>query len=113
VEGEALVLEFEPAPVPYWGFLVMNFWMESLEWRDRRVSLNSFQAAREADGRTLRIVVAARDPGHPNWIDSSGHGEGLMSLRWARGDDTVPEVRTQVLPLAVARLERALARLPL
>jgi hypothetical protein len=96
---EALVLEFEPAPVPYWGFLVMNFWMESLEWRDRRVSLNSFQAKREADGRTVRIVVAARDPGHPNWIDTAGHGEGPMSLRWARGDGTLPEVRTRVVAL--------------
>jgi hypothetical protein len=98
-DGEALVLEFEPAPVPYWGFLIMNFWMESLEWRDRRVSLNSFQAKREADGRTVRIVVAARDPGHPNWIDTAGHGEGPMSLRWARGDGTLPEVRTQVVLL--------------
>jgi hypothetical protein len=98
-EGEALVLEFEPAPVPYWGFLVMNFWMESLEWRDRRVSLNSFQAAREADGKTVRIVVAARDPAHPNWIDTAGHTEGPMSLRWARGDDTVPEVRAQVVAI--------------
>jgi len=89
-EGEALVLEFEPAPVPYWGFLIMNFWMESLEWRDRRVSLNSFQAEREADWRTVRLVVAARDPGHPNWIDTAGHSEGPMSLRWARGDDTLP-----------------------
>jgi hypothetical protein len=77
----------------------MNFWMESLEWRDRRVSLNSFQAAREADGKTVRIVVAARDPAHPNWIDTAGHAEGPMSLRWARGDDTVPEVRAQVVAI--------------
>ena len=35
VEGEALVLEFEPAPVPYWGFLVMNFWMDGDQALDR------------------------------------------------------------------------------
>jgi hypothetical protein len=104
---EALVLEFEPAPVPYWGFLIMNFWMESLEWRDRTVSLNSFQAEREPGGRTVRIVVAARDPGHPNWIDTAGHGEGPMSLRWARGDDSLPEVRTRVVALAELAKEQA------
>jgi len=104
---EALVLEFEPAPVPYWGFLVMNFWMESLEWRERRVSLNSFQARLEPDGRTIRIVVAARDPGHPNWIDSAGHAEGPMSLRWAGGDETLPEVRTRVVPLAALAQSRS------
>jgi hypothetical protein len=73
--------------------------MESLEWRERRVSLNSFHARHEADGRTVRIVVAARDPGHPNWIDTAGHAEGPMSLRWARGDGTLPEVRTRVVAL--------------
>jgi hypothetical protein len=95
---EALVLEFEPEPVPYWGFLIMNFWMESLEWRDRRVSLNNAQAVREADGRTVRIVVAGRDPGSPNWIDTAGHAEGLMSLRWAR-HPTLPEVRSRVVAI--------------
>jgi hypothetical protein len=99
---EALVLEFEPEPVPYWGLVITNFWMESLEWRDRRVSLNSFQAAREPDGRTVRIVLAARDPGHPNWLDCAGHGEGGLSLRWARHPQP-PEVRCHVLPIDALR----------
>ncbi len=97
-EGEALVLEFEPEPVPYWGLVITNFWMESLEWRDRRVSLNNLQAAHEADARTVRIVIAGRDPGHPNWLDSAGHSEGGLSLRWARSP-RLPEVRSRVLPL--------------
>jgi hypothetical protein len=81
--------------------------MESLEWRDRTVSINTFQARREADGRTVRIVVAGRDPGHPNWIDTAGHGEGPMSLRWARGDDSLPEVRTRVVRLDALAEEQA------
>lgn len=97
-EGEALMLDFAPEPVPYWGFLIMNFWMESLEWRDRRVSLNNAQAQREADGQAVRLVIAGRDPGHPNWIDTAGHSEGLMSLRWARSP-TLPEVRARVVPV--------------
>jgi hypothetical protein len=97
-EGEALVLDFAPEPVPYWGFLIMNFWMESLEWRDRRVSLNNAQARREADGKAVRIVIAGRDPGHPNWIDTAGHSEGLMSLRWAR-NPRLPEVQARVVPV--------------
>jgi len=99
-EGEALVLEFEPEPVPYWGLVITNFWMESLEWRDRRISLNNFQAQREADGRTVRIVIAGRDPGHPNWLDCAGHGEGAVSLRWAR-HPRLPELRSRVVPIAV------------
>jgi hypothetical protein len=100
-DGEALVLDFAPEPVPYWGLVITNFWMESLEWRERRVSLNGFQAVREADGRSVRIVIAGRDPGHPNWLDSGAHREGGMSLRWARGE-TLPEVRARVLPVEAA-----------
>jgi hypothetical protein len=46
----------------------------------------------------VRIVIADRDPGHPNWIDTAGHGEGLMSLRWAR-HPTLPEVRARVVAI--------------
>jgi hypothetical protein len=97
-EDEALVLDFAPEPVPYWGLVITNFWMESFEWRDRRVSLNNFQARREADGRSVRVVLAGRDPGHPNWLDSAGHREGALSLRWARSP-ALPEVRARVVPL--------------
>ena len=96
---EALLVEARELPrCSAWKFQLSNFWMESLEWRDRRVSLNNHQAAREPDGKTVRIVVAARDPGHPNWIDTAGHAEGLMSLRWAR-NPTLPEVRSRVVAL--------------
>ena len=96
---QALVIEFEPADVPYWGFLIMNRWMESLEYRDRKVTINGFQAKREADGH-VRIVVAHSDPGSPNWtnwLDTAGHSEGLMSLRWARLRGPLPDVSVRVV----------------
>jgi hypothetical protein len=37
----------------------------------------------------LRIVVAAKDPGVPNWLDTAGHRRGLMQGRWT-GCDTNP-----------------------
>jgi hypothetical protein len=96
---EALVLDFAPEPVPYWGLVLTNFWMESFDWRDRSTSINNFQAKPESDGRSIRIVVAARDPGHPNWLDTAGHREGGLSLRWAR-QPRLPDVRSQVLPIS-------------
>ena len=94
---QALVIEFRPADVPYWGLLIMNRWMESLEYRDRQVTINNFQAKREADGR-VRIVVAHRDPGQANWLDTAGHTEGLMSLRWARLRGPLPDASVRVVP---------------
>jgi hypothetical protein len=96
---QALVIEFTPASVPYWGFLIMNRWMESLEYRDRSVTLNNFQATTESDGR-VRMIVAHEDPSLPNWLDTAGHHEGLMSLRWARLESPLPLVAVRVVPFA-------------
>lgn len=94
---EAMVIEFRPPEAPYWGFLIMNRWMESLEWRDRRVSINNLGAVPDPAGR-VRIVVAHRDPGLPNWIDTAGHAHGVMSLRLARLAGALPQAEVRVLP---------------
>ena len=97
--GEALVIEFTPPDLPYWGFLIMNRWMESLEYRDRSVAINDSQVELEADGR-VRIIVAHSDPGHANWLDTAGHEEGMMSLRWARSYDELPPVDVRLVKTA-------------
>ena len=97
---EALLLRFVPPDVPYWGFLPMNIWMESFDWRVAPVSINNFSATPAEDG-SVTIVVAEQDPGLPNWIETLGHRRGLMAFRFARlGEQPVPEVATRVVPIA-------------
>ena len=36
----------------------------------------------DPDG-VIRLVVAHRDPGVPNWLDTTGHAEGFLTPRWA------------------------------
>jgi hypothetical protein len=59
---------------------------------------------READG-SVRIVGAHRDPGHPNWIDTTRLEHGVMGM-WRVRAETHPTVSTQVVPLADTMLER-------
>jgi hypothetical protein len=97
---QALVLRFVPPDVPYWGFLPMNIWMESFDWRVATVALNNFNATLADDG-SVTIVLAEQDPGVPNWIATTGHRRGLMSLRLARlGEQPPPEVSARVVPAA-------------
>ncbi len=86
---EALVIEFTPPECRYWGFLLCNYWTESLEYRYRPVSTNKHRAAVREDG-SVKIVVAHRDPGLPGvtWIDTEGHREGTMTLRWLLAEQT-------------------------
>jgi hypothetical protein len=93
---EALVIE---TPVPrcdYWNFQLNNWWMESLDYRYHRISINSSSAKTNADG-TVRVVVAHRDPGgEPNWLDTAGHELGTMCWRWVRGEEN-PEPQARVV----------------
>lgn len=64
-----------------WNFQLSNWWMESLDYRYHRIHVNKHTARYEPDG-SVRIHVAHRDPGLPNWIDTAGHGTGTMCWRW-------------------------------
>jgi hypothetical protein len=78
--GEAWVIETDVPDCPYWNFQLDNWWMESLD-HHRKITVNKHTASLDADGR-LTIVVAERDPGAGNWIDTCGHSSGTALLRW-------------------------------
>ena len=100
-EDEALVVEMTPPKCDYWNFQLGNIWAESLDYRFRRVHVNSGQASMNEDG-SVQLVISAEDPGHPNWMDTAGHDHGTMCVRWVRADSQ-PEPRCQVLKLADLR----------
>ncbi|MFC3890502.1 DUF1214 domain-containing protein [Lentzea rhizosphaerae] len=89
--GEAWMIETDVPDCPYWNFQLDNWWMESLDHR-RRITVNKHTATL-VDGR-LTIVVAERDPGVGNWIDTCGHSSGTALLRWLGATDhPVPKCR--------------------
>jgi len=88
---EALVIETRvPHPPQYTGFGLANLWGESLDFANRQSSLNGHQAEADTDG-AVRFVLAHRDPGIPNWLDTTGHPEGYMSPRWTYSEKPPPE----------------------
>jgi hypothetical protein len=94
-EDEALVVEVKPPRCDYWNFQLNNHWMESLDYRYHPVAVNH-KGARYRDDGSVQIVIAHRDPGVGNWMDTAGHRRGTMCLRWIRAD-THPEPTTRVV----------------
>jgi hypothetical protein len=45
--------------------------------------LNGTQAQADPDGM-IRIVVADRNPGVTNWVETLGHRKGFLQFRWQR-----------------------------
>jgi len=98
---EALVISFNPPRnCRTWNFQLSNFWMESLDYRYHRISVNHHTAVADETG-CVTIVVAAVNPGeaYPNWLTTTGHPCGAMLLRYVDASD-FPPVSTRVMPLA-------------
>jgi hypothetical protein len=94
---EALVVEVVPPACDYWNFQLNNHWMESLDYRHHRISINKHEATCGEDG-SVRLVIAHEDPGVPNWLETAGHAFGTMCLRWVRAE-TNPRPATRVVKL--------------
>lgn len=56
-------------------------WFNSFDGGVTPSQLNRDQSHLGSDGR-YHYVVAAKDPGVPNWIDTSRHTRGFLFLRW-------------------------------
>lgn len=95
---EGLEVSFRPAEVPYWGMDITNYWFEPMSYGTPSSHVNNHTAVLEADGST-RIVIAARRPDARNWIDTRGHREGMMMLRWSRTALPVPAIESRVIRL--------------
>ena len=98
-DDEALVVELTPPECDYWMIALHNHWMETLDYVHHQSTLNCHSARLEPDG-SARFVVAHRDPGVPNWLDTAGHRRGTVGVRWVGRDvvDVLPSAR--VVPVS-------------
>jgi hypothetical protein len=97
-DNEALVIDVTPPKCEAWNFQLNNHWMESLDYRYYPVWVNQHSAKYRMDG-SVRIVVAHENPGADNWIDTVGHRQGTMLLRWV-GAEEHPDPQTRVVKFA-------------
>ena len=99
---EALILETViPKQCSYWGFQLANELTETIEWTHRQSSLNGYTAKLDRDGK-FRVVISARDPGVPNWLDVADYQRGMIIGRW-KECDSYPEPTVTKIKVADAR----------
>lgn len=93
-DDEALIVAARvPEKVKYWSLILTNDLYETTDWANNQASLNDAQARVDSDG-WFRAVVSARDPGVPNWLDTSGYASGAIQGRWFDASAApIPEVR--------------------
>ena len=79
---EALVIDVTSIPeCDFWNIQINNYWMESLDYRHHNICINKHSAHYKDDGG-MTLILAHRDPGRPNWLQTAGHGNGTICMRW-------------------------------
>jgi len=78
------------------NIVLFNNHMQTLPYDRRQVSLNRTQTVTEDDG-SFRMVLAHRDPGVPNWLETRGLSHGTMFWRFLLPTEAVPELTTRVV----------------
>jgi hypothetical protein len=95
---EALVIEGRLPRCTFANVVLWNRWMMSYEYRSRQVSLTRRQLRLGKDA-SYRIVLAARDPGVPNWLDTEGRPFGTIFWRFLQPEGTPQRPRTKVVAI--------------
>ncbi len=95
-DDEAMIIEVTPPEAMYWSISFGDHWWKTIDYAEHQSSLNGFQASLDDDG-VMRAVVAHRDPGVANWLDTAGHRRGPAIVRYVRAADA-PVPRTEIVP---------------
>lgn len=106
---EALVVRTWPASGNYQGIQLADLWFSSLEYANRQTSLSTDQAHPSADG-SYWFVIAGRDPGVANWLDTMGRRRGAILLRYDGTTETTfdPAKHPTAVKVDIAELDRHL-----
>ncbi|MEE8312576.1 MAG: hypothetical protein V3R77_09965, partial [Candidatus Binatia bacterium] len=77
----------------------------TFDYVNRPVALNRAQTRLEPDG-SFRMIIAHRDPGVPNWIDTEGRGFGLVFWRFMLPTGAIETPQATVVPFGELSAER-------
>jgi hypothetical protein len=96
---EALLMEGRFPRCRFASVMLWNRYLQSYDYSSRRISLNRVQTRLEPDG-SYRIVLAGRDPGVANWVDTEGRPSGLVYWRFLLPEGQIVTPRARVVQLS-------------
>lgn len=88
-DDKAMIITFDqPRGASYQSWALYDMWTAALDYVNHQTSLNNDQLRRDNDGR-YRIVVSAKDPQLPNWLDIGNYPSGYLA--WQVTGKTEPK----------------------
>jgi hypothetical protein len=94
-DDQALVLRGRSPACAFWNLCLWNPFLHTYNYDVERVTINGTEVHYEPDG-SWEIVIAPRDPGHPNWVSTAGHHRGWVWFRWFLPEHTPEQPTAEV-----------------
>jgi hypothetical protein len=110
-DDEALVITVHPFGARYLGLLVADPWWVGMDCARHAGSLNAAQA-RPNDAGTYSCVIAPRDPGVWNWLDTAGLNDGYIQVRWQGLDPKITSAEGAIVDTKLVRVHELKSALP-
>lgn len=104
-EDQAFVITITMGSAGYAIIPATNYWGGIGDYLNHRTCISSGKAAANPDG-SLTFVVARRDPGVANWVETDGLDEGMLCVRWTAFKPGGPMPTLDAKLVALAELEK-------
>jgi hypothetical protein len=82
-DDEAMIVTVPVSECAYQAIQIGSRWYVSTDYEHHQTSLTKAQSHADPDGQ-FRYVLSERNPGLANWLETCGHPQGVMMLRWQR-----------------------------
>jgi len=94
-DDEALIITGRSPDCRFWNMCLWNRLLHTYNYDYERCTINGEQVKYNSDG-SWTIVIAHRDPGHPNWVSPAGHASGRIWFRWFYPAETPTRLAARV-----------------
>lgn len=96
--NQALLIRGRFPKCRFSNVVLFNRFLQTFNYEERSISLNREQTVLDEEGN-FEMILAHRDPGRPNWLDTEGRPYGIMFWRFQLPEGDIPPLETEVITL--------------
>mgnify|MGYP005666690615 CR=1 FL=1 len=93
---EYLKITFTSPECCYWGIQTWNYLMQSMDYKNYKVSINKSTAKANEDG-SYTIYLSEREMDVDNWISTAAYKEAIIFCRWLLAEKLPQQPKCEVL----------------
>ncbi len=94
-DDEGLVIRGRSPECLYWSVHLWNPYLQTYDYAHHPCAMSGSDVELEPDG-SWELLISHRDPGHRNWISTTGHPRGFVYFRWLKSESPPEKLHTQL-----------------